>query len=218
MSPAGPSRGALVLAGGLSTRMGRDKATLPFAGRTLLEHVLARLSPCVAETIVVLRPEQTLPPLPPHVRLAYDEVRERGPLGGLCAGLKAARADALYATACDVPFLAPALVELLFERLGEADIAVAEAEGRLHPLAAVYRRRVLPHVLALLAAERLRPVFLFERVTTVHVAEAARRTPAHGPLRHLDRQPRRAVHGRWLLRHRDLLPAPAAGRMDGHGL
>jgi len=172
VSHSGLTRGALVLAGGLSTRMGRDKATLPFEGRTLLEHVLARLSPCVEETIVVLRPEQPLPPLARTVRLAYDEVRERGPLGGLAAGLKAASTDALYATACDVPFLAPALIELLFERLGEADIAVAEAEGRLHPLAAVYRRRVLPHVLALLAADRLRPVFLFEQVATVRVAEA----------------------------------------------
>jgi molybdopterin-guanine dinucleotide biosynthesis protein A len=168
-----------VLAGGLSTRMGRDKATLPFGGRTLLEHVLARIAPCVTETVVVTRAEQTLPPLPEGVRLAHDEVRERGPLGGLAAGLAVARSEALYATACDVPFLAPALVGLLFERLGDADVAVAEAEGRLHPLAAVYRRRVLPHVLELLTAERLRPIFLFERVPTVRVAEAELRAVDH---------------------------------------
>lgn len=172
MTRPGPRRGALVLAGGLSTRMGRDKATLPFDGRTLLTHVVDRLRPLVDEVIVVVRPEQQVPPLPPGVRVAHDDVRERGPLGGLAAGLEAAQTEVLYATACDVPFLASALVELLFARLGEADIAVAEAEGRLHPLAAVYRRRVLPHVRELLAAERLRPVFLFERVPTVRVAEA----------------------------------------------
>jgi molybdopterin-guanine dinucleotide biosynthesis protein A len=165
-------RGALVLAGGRSTRMGRDKATLTFDGRTLLEHVLARLAPLVDEALVVARPDQPLPTLPASVRLAHDEVLDQGPLGGLAAGLAAATSEALYVTSCDVPFLRPGVVRLLFERLGEADVAVAEAEGRLHPLAAVYRRSVLPQVRALLAEGRLRPVFLYERVPTVRVPEA----------------------------------------------
>ena len=71
MSATSLAGGALVLAGGLSTRMGRDKATLPFGGRTLLEHVLARLAPCVTETVVVTRAEQTLPPLPEDVQYRF---------------------------------------------------------------------------------------------------------------------------------------------------
>jgi molybdopterin-guanine dinucleotide biosynthesis protein A len=50
--------------------------------------------------------------------------------------------------------------------LGDADVAVPRAEGFLHPLSAVYRASVLPHVEALLAADRLRPIDLFERVRT----------------------------------------------------
>ena len=165
-------RGALVLAGGRSTRMGRDKATLPFGPETLLQRVVRRLGASVEEIVVVARPGQDLPPLPPDVRIARDSVLDRGPLGGLSAGLAATTAEIVFATACDVPFLVPAFVDLLVQRLGTNDVAVAEAEERLHPLAAVYRVTVRPHIEALLAAERLRPVFLYERVPTVRVSEA----------------------------------------------
>jgi molybdopterin-guanine dinucleotide biosynthesis protein A len=168
-------RGAIVLCGGRSTRMGRDKASLPFGEETLLQRVVRILRGVVDEVIVVARPGQALPPLPAGVRRATDEVADQGPLGGLAPGLAAARAEALYVTACDVPFLAPAFVEALFDALGDADVAVAQAEGFTHPLAGVYRRGVLPRVRRLLAEGRLRPVFLHEEVRTVRVpAEALR--------------------------------------------
>jgi molybdenum cofactor guanylyltransferase len=144
-------RGILVLAGGRGRRMGREKAGLPFAGRTLLEHVLARLHPLADEVLVVARAGQELPALPPGVRRVDDEVPDRGPVAGLAAGLAAAASEAVFATSCDAPFVMPGVVEHLFARLGEADAVVAEVQGRLHPLTAVYRRRVLPRARALLA-------------------------------------------------------------------
>ena len=165
-------RGALVLCGGRSTRMGRDKATLPFGGEPLLARVVRLLAPAVEEVVVVARPGQDLPVLPVPVVVARDEVADEGPLRGLAAGLRAARTDALYATATDVPLLRRAVVDLLFARLEGASVAVAEAEGFLHPLAAVYRRAVLPEVEALLAAGARRPADLFARVETVRVGEA----------------------------------------------
>ena len=57
----------------------------------------------------------------------------------------------------------------MIELLGEDDIAVMEIDGFAHPLSAVYRRRTLPYVESLLAADRLRPVFLFEAVKTRRV-------------------------------------------------
>ena len=78
-------------------------------------------------------------------------------------------ADAAYATSCDVPLLVPAFVEQMIERLGENEIAVAVEGEFAHPLAAVYRTSVLPHIRELLAADRLRPAFLFDRVTTCRV-------------------------------------------------
>ena len=73
--------------------------------------------------------------------VARDANEYRGPLEGLATGLRALadRADAVYATACDVPLLVPAFVERMFELLGDFDIAVPFDGQYHHPLAAVYR-------------------------------------------------------------------------------
>jgi len=164
--------GAVVLCGGRSTRMGRDKSALPFHGDTLLGRAVRLVARVAADVVVVARPGQELPPLPDGVHIVRDEVLDQGPLGGLAPGLRASRAEACFVTSCDAPWLRPAVVRLLFERLGGADVAFAEAEGRLQPLCAVYRTSVAPRIDALLAAGRLRPVFLAESAPTVRVAEA----------------------------------------------
>ena len=151
--------------------MGRDKASLPFGDETLLQRVVRLVGGVVHDVVVVARPGQELPALPATVRVTYDDVPDQGPLGGLVPGLRETRADAVFATSCDVPFLAPSLVEFLFGRLGEHAVAVAEAEGFTHPLCAVYRTDVRPRLEALLAAGRLRPVFLYDEVATLRVGE-----------------------------------------------
>jgi len=168
-------RGAVVLCGGRSTRMGRDKATLPFGYEVLLQRVVRTLRPLVDDIVVVGHAGQDLPPLPAEVRITHDLVEDQGPLGGLQAALGNTTADAVYVTGCDVPFLTAAFVELLFACLGDAQIAVADEGGFTHPLAAVYRPEVLPIVNRLLAEERRRPVFLYEEVATVRVTEEALR-------------------------------------------
>jgi molybdenum cofactor guanylyltransferase len=162
-------RGAVVLCGGRSTRMGRDKATLPFRGETLLARTVRRVRPAVDEVVVVARPGQDLPVLPDDVRVARDDVTDQGPLGGLAPGLRAARADAVFATACDAPFVEPAVVGLLFARLGDADVAIVVEDGRPCPLCAVYRTSLAPRAERLVADGRLRPVFLLDEVPSVRI-------------------------------------------------
>ena len=74
------------------------------------------------------------------------------------------------------------------ELLGDHDIAVMEVDGFPHPLSAVYRRDTLPHVEALLANDRLRPVFLFDAVRTrrVQTAEMTSVDPQLQTLRNLN--------------------------------
>jgi len=163
--------GGIVLCGGRSTRMGTSKALLPFGTETMLQRVVRLLGGVVSPLVVVAAPGQDLPALPSGVIVARDEREERGPLEGLRAGLKAlpATIDVAYVTGCDVPLLVPAFVERMIELLGEQEVAVMDVEGFTHPLNAVYRRRTLPYVEALLAADRLRPAFLFEAVATRRV-------------------------------------------------
>ena len=164
--------GGIVLAGGKSTRMGVPKATLPFGPETMLQRVVRLLATTVHPIVAVAAADQVLPPLPADVIVARDEREARGPLEGLRAGLKAlpASMDAAYVTSCDVPLLVPAFVEHMLGLLGGHDIAVMEIDGFTHPLSAVYRRSVLPHVESLLAEDRLRPVFLFDAVKTLRVS------------------------------------------------
>lgn len=161
----------IVLCGGKSSRMGLAKAWLPFGNETMLQRVVRILSDVVQPLIVVAAPGQELPRLPSDVRIARDRREGRGPLEGLLAGLEAAPAEVetVYATSCDVPLVVPAFVHRLSELLGQHDVAVPVEGPHHHPLAAVYRPRVVPVIRDLLAADRLRPVFLYERVDTLRV-------------------------------------------------
>src|SRR5205085_12344395 len=128
-------------------------------------------SSVVRPIVVVAAPGQELPPLTGDVLIARDEREQRGPLEGLAAGFAAVPpyAEAVYATSCDVPLLAPAFVQAMIDRLGDADIVVPVEGDFAHPLAAIYCTTVLPHIRDLLAHDQLRPAFLFDRVATCRV-------------------------------------------------
>ena len=180
----------IVLCGGQSSRMGRPKAWLPFAGETMLPRVVRLLRKVVEPVLVVAAPGQDVPPLPAEVAVLRDEEQGRGPLQGLAAGLAAlrGRADVAYLSSCDVPFLRPAFVRRLIDLLGEHAICVPRVGHYHHPLAAVYRLEVQESVRKLLAENRLRPVFLFESVPTrvVEATELASVDPTFQTLRNLN--------------------------------
>jgi molybdenum cofactor guanylyltransferase len=170
--------------------MGAPKATLPFGGETMLQRVVRILGTAVCPIVVVAARGQALPALPERLIITRDEREAKGPLEGIRAGLSALppSVEAAYVTSCDVPLLVPAFVERLIDLMGDHDIAVVETDGFAHPLSAVYRRATLPHVESLLAADRLRPVFLFDAVRTRRVAAEDMRSvdPALGTLRNLN--------------------------------
>jgi molybdopterin-guanine dinucleotide biosynthesis protein A len=182
--------GGIVLCGGRSTRMGSSKAMLPFGSETMLQRVVRLLGTVVSPIVVVAAPGQDLPTLPAHVYVTRDEREERGPLEGLRAGLKALppEVDAAYVTSCDVPLLVPAFVMRVVELLGDYDIGVMEIDGFAHPLSAIYRRHTLPHIEALLSADRLRVSYLFDAVKTrrLQTADVASADPQLLTLRNLN--------------------------------
>src|SRR5215213_1061084 len=166
--------GGIVLCGGKSSRMGRPKAWLPFGDEVLLQRVVGVLSEVVDPIVVVAAPEQELPPLPPTVLVARDEREYLGPLNGLATGLAAlkGRVDVVYLSSCDVPFLRPSFVRRVVDELGDAEVCVPEVGAFRHPLAAAYRVSVLAKVRELIAANRLRPIFLADVVPTRVLREA----------------------------------------------
>ncbi|WP_435010073.1 molybdenum cofactor guanylyltransferase [Tundrisphaera lichenicola] len=159
--------GAVVLCGGLSRRMGRPKAWLPFGPEFMLQRVVRLVAEAAGPVVVVAAPGQDLPELPRGVAVVRDPVSDRGPLQGLAAGLSALpeSVELAYASGTDVPFLQPLWISRLVDLIGDHDLAIPEIGGFLHPLAALYRRAtVLPAIQSLLSENRLRPVYLLEVV------------------------------------------------------
>ena len=152
--------------------MGIPKAMLPFGPERLLARVIRLLGAVVAPVVVVGSPGQDLSDLPKQVVVVRDRIKDRGPLQALHAGLTAVQghADAAYVMGCDTPLLVEDFVRRMIELLGDHQIVVPKEGTFFHPLAAVYRTSVLPNIEALLAANRMKPVLLFNQTDTREVA------------------------------------------------
>ncbi len=160
MTP-GIATSAVVLCGGMSSRMGRPKALLPWRGRSMVGHVTDVLLQVVDEVVVVTSAELDLARVTfdARVRLTRDREPRRGPLAGIRDGLAAVHGECAFVSGTDVPHLAPAFVSALLAFEG----AVApEIDGHVQPLAAVYPASGAAVADALLAEDRMRPLFLLE--------------------------------------------------------
>lgn len=155
---------AAVLAGGRSRRMDRDKALLPFDGEPLLLAVCRRLSPLFPELIVVAGAPGLYPFLPFPV--VPDRVPGMGPLSGIDAALRHARAPYVFVTACDMPFPSEALIGRLAGMAEGADLVVPCGPDGPEPLCAIYGKGCLPAVEAALGAGRLSAAELIGRVAS----------------------------------------------------
>jgi molybdopterin-guanine dinucleotide biosynthesis protein A len=155
------SEAAIVLAGGRSRRMGQDKATLPFGDETLLERTVRIVREVVPEVLVISREDQ---PRVGDFRVVHDSAEGLGPLAGLVKGLEVMSSERAFLTSCDVPFLKPEYLRLMIELSQGHPITVPLVDGYHMTTSAVYTREVLPVAQELLAARRLRPLFLVEAV------------------------------------------------------
>jgi molybdopterin-guanine dinucleotide biosynthesis protein A len=188
----------IVLAGGKSSRMGAPKAALEWHGSTLLRRVTGIVARSVdGPVVVVSAPGQALPALDDAVEGVSDAREGRGPLQGLAAGLAAIadRAEVAYVSSTDVPLLHPAFVRRVVGALDDhLDVVLPEVGGYRQPLSAAYRTGLLSTVEDLIAADRMRPAFLFETCRVRQMGEAdllqngavARLDPELGSVRNLN--------------------------------
>lgn len=125
-----------VVAGGRSSRMGRDKALLPWEGGTLLDHAIARLRAVSSDVTILCGPE---PRYEGHgVPVAVDLVSEAGSMGGLLTGLARAQGRPGLFLAVDVPGVGVDLLAHLARLCGETDAVVPVSARGPEPLCAVY--------------------------------------------------------------------------------
>jgi molybdopterin-guanine dinucleotide biosynthesis protein A len=142
----------VILAGGQSRRMGRDKLQLTLAGETLLDRALRRWGEAFPRVLVSVAGPERFPEL--GDRRVFDAFPGAGPLAGLHAGLLRAGED-VFLTGADMPFASPEKALALASLCGEADACcLTDDAGRWEPLFAFYRPAVLPKAEALLSSGR----------------------------------------------------------------
>jgi molybdenum cofactor guanylyltransferase len=153
---------AVILAGGNSRRMGRDKSLLPFNGRPMLVHIADQLRPHFRALLVGANdPERYSIAGAPVIT---DHIPGQGPLMGLASCLEAATTDAVFLTGCDIPTMDIPTLHAMMAALTDHDAVIpVTADGR-HPLFAFYRRAILPTVQATLADGKRRMEDVLQRL------------------------------------------------------
>ena len=166
---------AVILAGGQSRRLGRDKAVEPFAGEPLIRRVIRRASEAVSahHVVVVVADADRAAELPlddDHL-VAVDVFPDCGSLGGIYTGLNASPTQWSLVTACDMPFLSAPLLSHLASLRDGFDAVVPVVDGRPEPTHALYTRRCLPPIEARLRTGQLKISGFFDDVAVRYVPE-----------------------------------------------
>lgn len=161
--------GIIILAGGKSSRFGRDKSLLTVDGLTISANNLRCLGDLFAEQIIVSNTGHKFS-LPGTIEIT-DIYKDSGPMGGLHAGLSIAGCDYNLLLACDMPQLDRKIVEKLLQQAaaGDADIVAARHLGKVEPLCTVYHRRCLDTATKLLEQGRRSMMALMDSCSTEFV-------------------------------------------------
>lgn len=163
----------VILAGGRSSRMGSNKALLPYRGGRFIEVISRQLAELFREVIVVTNHPDQYAFLP--FRMVGDTFPGKGPLAGIHAGLAASSGEAAFVVACDMPYLNPLLIRRLVRSAGRWGVVIPESSHGPEPLHAVYGKECLHEIeRSLMAGEtRIRSFFDRSSVVTVPAAEVA---------------------------------------------
>ncbi len=161
---------SIVLAGGKSIRLGREKALEKVKGRPLIQLVIDRLSSLGNEIMVVTSQINTLPDL--GVKKVIDIYPNKGPLGGIYSGLMAAPCFYSLVVGCDMPLLNVALLRHIMELSPGFDVVIPRVNDNVEPLHAVYSKNCLATIEAALKRNRLQIQGFFHQVKVKYIEDA----------------------------------------------
>lgn len=164
----------IILAGGRSRRLGRDKAVEPFGGQPLIRRVVERIEPVTDEIVVVVADPArgAALPLDARHRIVPDIYPDLGSLGGIFSGLTAAGGQWGLVVACDMPFLNRQLLEYMRSRREGFDAVVPLPGAYPEPAHALYSKACLPHIEARLRAGDLKISRFFDAVRVNYLTGA----------------------------------------------
>lgn len=143
----------IILAGGKSSRMKEDKGLVHFNGKMLVEHVIASAKK-ITNRIIFITDN------PAYHQFGYpcigDEMKEKGPLGGIITGLLHSPTQKNIFLGCDMPFLSQYILNRLIHSAGDEDVLLTEHQGKAEPLCSIYDRCCVTQLMSQLEENHLK--------------------------------------------------------------
>lgn len=158
----------VILAGGNSSRMGSNKALLPYQGGRFIEAIHRRMTAIFREILLVTNTPELFDFLP--CRKVQDLIPGMGALSGIHSGLHHSATPFIFAVACDMPYVNPVLIRHLASLSEGSDVVVPETGKGLEPLHAIYGKNALPPMEEALHSGKGRIVSFFDKVRIRKVA------------------------------------------------
>jgi molybdopterin-guanine dinucleotide biosynthesis protein A len=154
----------IVLCGGMSRRMGRDKGSMKIHGKPMIIHVIETITPLADEIVLVLRDENQVESYKnffkkfkssenTDIKVLTDILKDQGPLAGILTGLINISSDKAMVIPCDSPFVSEQFINRIYETSEKLDydaFVPKWSEGRLEPLHSIYKKNVHPTIQKLL--------------------------------------------------------------------
>jgi molybdopterin-guanine dinucleotide biosynthesis protein A len=158
----------VILAGGRSSRMGKDKATLKVAGITLFERTLQMMNELFSDVLIAGDRKDLVRAGVP----CYSDLYPGSALGGLYTGLLASRYDRIFVCSCDVPFPDVEIARLIVSQPRRYDVVVPKTTQGPEPLFACYRKSCLAPMKDMLERKEFRIYDIYPRVRVRYLGEA----------------------------------------------
>jgi len=197
---------SIILAGGKSLRLGRNKALQVIEGKSLVQWVVDRLAILSTEIVIATAHGEAIPcSSAARIKTVADIYPGKGPLVGIYSGLIASSNSRAIVVGCDTPFLSVSLLEYMTQGCSTFDVIVPRIKNKLEPLCAVYSKNCLVPIQGLLEQDelRIRKLFSMVKVKYVEEDEINRFDPKHlsffniNSQADLDRARKLAAEKRW---------------------
>jgi molybdopterin-guanine dinucleotide biosynthesis protein A len=163
---------SIILAGGRSSRLGRNKALQVVGGKTLIQWAVDRLDTLSTEIIIATAQGEAIPcSSATMIKTVADIHPGKGPLAGIHAGLLASFSRRAVVVGCDTPFFSVGLLEYMTQTSPVFDVVVPRVKETVEPLCAIYSKNCVAPIHELLKQNELRIIELFPMVRVRYVEE-----------------------------------------------
>jgi molybdopterin-guanine dinucleotide biosynthesis protein A len=167
-----------VLAGGKSSRMGRDKALLDLHGQPFIQRIVATLQRVFQSVVIISDSGQRYESL--GIPIYGDVFKNCGPLAGVHSALKHSTTDAVFIVSCDLPLLTPAIVQYVVGSKIHHDVTLLATTNSVQPLCGLYNRKCLPLIEKHLKQAQYSVLRCIQEIQTVILSPAPARVDNAG--------------------------------------